>query len=219
MTHRSCFRLIYYMSLSYALLTSLLEQPSTGIELARRFDRSVGFFWQATHQQIYRELNSMLKNGWVSTLEQQGYAGRKKTYTVEYAGRQALTEWMVAQSPPAQLRDELMVKVRASAQLGSHSILPELERHLQLHLETLKVYQQIYAKDFAQDDATLQLHADQHQDHTRFIHKMILQLGIKLEQGWVDWLQLFIPQLQAFAEQADQQPSQSAHIKHMPEKH
>ena len=203
MTHRSSFGLISYMSLSYALLTSLLEQPSTGIELARRFDRSVGFFWQATHQQIYRELNSMLKNGWVSTLEQQGYAGRKKTYIVEYAGRQALTEWMVAQSPPAQLRDELMVKVRASAQLGSHSILPELERHLQLHLETLKVYQQIYAKDFA----ALELQADQNQDRTRFIHKMILQLGIKLEQGWVDWLQLFIPQLQAFAELEGEQSS------------
>ena len=49
------------MSLSYVLLTSLLEKPSTGIELARRFDRSMGFFWHATHQQIYRELKEKLK--------------------------------------------------------------------------------------------------------------------------------------------------------------
>ncbi len=48
------------MSLAHVLLTSLLEKPSTGIELARRFDRSMGFFWNATHQQIYRELNAML---------------------------------------------------------------------------------------------------------------------------------------------------------------
>lgn len=49
------------MSLSHVLLTSLIEKPSTGIELARRFDRSMGFFWNATHQQIYRELNAMLQ--------------------------------------------------------------------------------------------------------------------------------------------------------------
>ena len=32
------------MSLPHVLLTSLLELPSTGFELARRFDRSMGFF-------------------------------------------------------------------------------------------------------------------------------------------------------------------------------
>ncbi len=32
------------MSLPHVLLTSLLERPSTGFELARRFDRSMGFF-------------------------------------------------------------------------------------------------------------------------------------------------------------------------------
>lgn len=191
---------LHPMSLSYALLTSLLEQPSTGIELARRFDRSVGFFWQATHQQIYRELNAMLRSGWITTLEQPGYTGRKKTYKVQYSGRQALTEWMLAQSQPAQLRDELMVKVRAAAQLDEPSIIPELERHLQLHRNNLKIYEQIFAKDFS---ALLTSTQDQH-DRTRYIHKMILQLGIKLEQGWVDWLESFIPQLIAFQPQPDQ---------------
>ncbi len=66
------------MSLPHVLLTSLLERPSTGFELARRFDRSMGFFWNATHQQIYRELNNMLKKGWVSTLENEMDSGRKK---------------------------------------------------------------------------------------------------------------------------------------------
>lgn len=66
------------MSLAHVLLTSLLEKPSTGFDLARRFDRSMGFFWNATHQQIYRELSTMLKKGWISTLEQQSNNSRKK---------------------------------------------------------------------------------------------------------------------------------------------
>ena len=54
------------MSIQHALLTSLLEKPSTGYELANRFDRSIGYFWQATHQQIYRELGRMVTAGWLS---------------------------------------------------------------------------------------------------------------------------------------------------------
>src|SRR5450830_1600944 len=47
------------MSLQHALLTSLVEKPCSGYELARRFDKSIGYFWHATHQQIYRELARM----------------------------------------------------------------------------------------------------------------------------------------------------------------
>ncbi|MER7163689.1 PadR family transcriptional regulator, partial [Streptomyces lydicus] len=47
------------MSLPHAILTALLEKPSSGLELTRRFDRSIGYFWSATHQQIYRELGKL----------------------------------------------------------------------------------------------------------------------------------------------------------------
>lgn len=177
------------MSLAHVLLTSLIEKPSTGFELARRFDRSMGFFWNATHQQIYRELNAMQKKGWISTLEDQADTGRKKTYQVEQLGRIELTDWLVKQGQPAQLREELMVRLRVEAQFGGNTVLPELQRHLELHRDNLKLYQQIFAKDFA--------HADP-QDRTLFIHKMILQLGIDLERGWIDWLEQLIPTLQQF---------------------
>ena len=160
------------MSLSHVLLTSLIEKPSTGIELARRFDRSMGFFWNATHQQIYRELNAMLQKGWISTIEEEDSHSRKKTYQVERLGR-----------------EELMVRLRAEAQLGGNSTLPELERHLEIHKEKLKTYQQIFAKDFAQADEN---------DRTLYIHKMILQLGIDQELGWIAWLEQVIPRLKQF---------------------
>lgn len=177
------------MSLAHVLLTSLIEKPSTGIDLARRFDRSMGFFWNATHQQIYRELSAMQQKNWISTLEDHSSNTRKKTYQVEPLGRTELADWMLKQSAPAQLRDDLMVRLRAEAQLGGNSILPELERHLLLHQENLKIYQTIFAKDFADGPD---------QDRTQFIHKMILQLGIDLEIGWIKWLETVIPQLKAF---------------------
>ena len=54
------------MALEHAILVSLLEQPGSGYELARRFDRSIGRFWTATHQQIYRVLGRMGADGWIA---------------------------------------------------------------------------------------------------------------------------------------------------------
>ena len=190
--HPFYLRNITKMSLAHVLLTSLIEKPSTGFELARRFDRSMGFFWNATHQQIYRELNGMQKKGWISTLENQSDTGRKKTYQVEQLGRIELTEWLVKQGQPAQLREEIMVRLRVEAQLGGNSVLPELERHLELHRENLKLYQQIFAKDFAHTDD---------QDRNLYIHKLILQLGLDLENGWIKWLKQVISQLKIFENQ------------------
>ncbi|NEE29541.1 PadR family transcriptional regulator, partial [Streptomyces sp. SID7982] len=62
------------MALDHAILVSLLERPGSGYELARRFERSIGHFWTATHQQIYRVLGRMVADGLllVREVEQQG---------------------------------------------------------------------------------------------------------------------------------------------------
>ena len=47
------------LALEHAILVSLLEEPLTGYELAKKFDSSVGFFWKASHQQIYLSLKKL----------------------------------------------------------------------------------------------------------------------------------------------------------------
>ena len=54
------------MALEHAILVSLAERASTGYELARRFDKSIGQFWTATHQQVYKVLARMEADGWVA---------------------------------------------------------------------------------------------------------------------------------------------------------
>lgn len=44
------------MALSQAILATLLTGPVSGYKLTKRFNAAIGYFWQATHQQIYREL-------------------------------------------------------------------------------------------------------------------------------------------------------------------
>nr|WP_030121491.1 PadR family transcriptional regulator [Streptomyces californicus] len=79
------------MSLPHAILTALLEKPSSGLELTRRFDRSIGYFWSSTHQQIYRELGKLEQAGRIRALPPAAPArGQKKEYEVLPAGREEL---------------------------------------------------------------------------------------------------------------------------------
>jgi DNA-binding PadR family transcriptional regulator len=57
------------MALADAILACLTERPMTGYELAKTFDASIGFFWKADHQQIYRELSKLRDRGHVQARE------------------------------------------------------------------------------------------------------------------------------------------------------
>ena len=70
------------MSLRHAILVALLERPSSGLDLARRFDRSIGYFWSATHQSIYRELAKLEHENLVESLPQPNSRGQRKLYEV-----------------------------------------------------------------------------------------------------------------------------------------
>ncbi len=54
------------MALSHTIMTALLEDDFTGYGLAKYFDTSMGFFWRASHQQIYQELRKMAEKEWLS---------------------------------------------------------------------------------------------------------------------------------------------------------
>ena len=91
------------MSLPHAILTALLEKPSSGLELTRRFDKSIGYFWSATHQQIYRELGKLETRGLhPGPARRQPARGQKKEYEVLPAGRAELARWTAAARTPSR---------------------------------------------------------------------------------------------------------------------
>lgn len=178
------------MSLPHAVLTSLLEKSTSGYDLARRFDKSIGYFWHATHQQIYRELARMEAAGWI-----EGYvppdAGhtRKKHYRVLSAGRAELVRWAQERADPMDLRDAFTVKLRADAVLGEVDLAPELRRHMALHAQRLAQYRQFEARDFPPGQTLTRAQAIQH---------MILKKGILFEAGQLAWTREMLDDLQSF---------------------
>ncbi|MFF3707360.1 PadR family transcriptional regulator [Streptomyces phaeochromogenes] len=167
------------MSLPHAILTALLEKPSSGLELTRRFDRSIGYFWSATHQQIYRELGKLEAEGHIRALPtQQPARGQKKRYEVLPAGRAELARWTAASQDPKPLRDTMLLRLRAAAVVGTDGIEADLRRHLDLHRRQLAEYEEIQERDFPPGK-------DAPQDR---LQHLVLRAGIDLETFWTGWL-------------------------------
>jgi len=199
------------MSTQHALLISLIEKPSSGYDLARRFDKSIGYFWHATHQQIYRELGRMAELGWIAADETareattqpttqpaaqstdnaapEGNAvekkNRKKVYGVLPAGRQELVRWVLSPGAGLDQREEILVKLRADAAIGPLGLDQEMLRLIALHEERLALYRNIERKDFA---GTL--------DRRQKIQHALLMRGIQFQENWVKWGRELLPLLE-----------------------
>ena len=146
------------MSLPHALLVALIERPSSGSDLARRFDRSIGYFWPATHQQIYRELGRLEAAGWVQAQPPESSRGRKRAYRVLADGRAELRRWLRERGELKPPREELLVRLRAEAAIGpTPGLLQEIERVRAHHAEKLAIFHAIEARDFELDEPSRQV--------------------------------------------------------------
>ncbi|NEA99612.1 PadR family transcriptional regulator [Streptomyces sp. SID13726] len=177
------------MALEHAILVSLLEKPGSGYELARRFERSIGYFWTATHQQIYRVLKRMENDGWVAAqdIPQQGRPD-KKEYSVADLGRAALSSWLHDPIEPDSVRHDLAVKIRGAAFDDPTALIREVERHRQAHRDRLAHYLAGEERDFTGpeegDDTPLQ----EPLDAERELQHAVLRGGIAYERMMIGWL-------------------------------
>ncbi|MFF8831037.1 PadR family transcriptional regulator [Streptomyces sp. NPDC015131] len=168
------------MSLPHAILTALLEKPSSGLELTRRFDRSIGYFWSATHQQIYRELGKLEQAGHIRALPAAVPSrGQKKEYEVLPAGVAELTGWVRSSEDPKPIRDALLLRLRAAAVVGTEGLAGELRRHLELHRAQLAEYRGMEERQFPPERRAA--------EPDRLRH-LVLRGGIELERFWTQWL-------------------------------
>ncbi|WP_405851809.1 PadR family transcriptional regulator [Streptomyces sp. NBC_00090] len=177
------------MALEHAILVSLLEKPGSGYELARRFERSIGYFWTATHQQIYRVLKRMESDGWIAVREvpQQGRPD-KKEYSVVDLGRAALSTWLHAPIEPESVRHDLAVKIRGAAFDDPAALIREVERHRRAHTDRLTHYLAGEERDFTGSGAPPAPGPGEPLDSERELQHVVLRGGIAYERMMIAWL-------------------------------
>jgi DNA-binding PadR family transcriptional regulator len=167
------------MALEHAILVSLAERASSGYDLARRFDKSIGQFWSATHQQVYKVLARMESSGWVAgTLVPQEGRPDKKVYELTAEGRDELARWISEPAEPEVARSDLAVKIRGVSYGDADAVIAEIGRHRALHLERLEYYLANEKHEFP-DPSRLSGH--------RLHQYLVLRGGINLERNLIDW--------------------------------
>lgn len=182
------------MSLPHALLTSLVGHSASGSDLAQRFDRSLGYFWHATHQQIYRELARMEALGWIESLPAESGRGRKRAYQILPAGQAELRRWVGTTMDPQPLRNELMVRLRAEAALGmdddaTAALVQELRNRLQLHEAQLALYREFEVRDLNRQQGK--------PTRKQALQNLVLASGIQHEGFWIEICQKALAILQS----------------------
>ncbi|WP_295657659.1 PadR family transcriptional regulator [uncultured Nocardioides sp.] len=172
------------MALEHALLVALREQPGAGLDLTRRFEKSIGYFWHATHQQIYRVLARMEADGWVHA-EAVAQTGRpdKKVYAVTAAGERELADWLAAPTPVETFRSELAVKLRGASYGERTAVLASVRDNLADHRARLAHYEQLARRGYPRPGSLTGHELDQY---------LVLRGGIGLEQFWIDWLEEYL---------------------------
>ena len=162
------------MSLRIAALGLLAQQPGSGYDLLKEFEKSMANVWPATQSQLYGELNKLADAGLIEVSDI-GPRGRKE-YRITDAGRAELRRWvtntqddppfrsssvlrvfLLGAIPPAQAREH-MVAMAAGAEA-------ELERYVELR----------DAVDWDTGDDGL------------FYGRAALEYGLRLSQMEADW--------------------------------
>jgi DNA-binding PadR family transcriptional regulator len=188
------------VALEHALLVSLSERPAAGLELARRFERSIGFFWSATHQQIYKVLRRMENDGWVTaSIEPTTGAPDKRVYSGTDVGTKVLADWIATTTPRAGFRSEIAVKMRAASYGDRAALEANLRELLEDHRVRLAHYEGMAARDFP-DPARL--------EGQELDTYLVLRGGILQETFWIAWITEYLQAHEPFETGAARLPQE-----------
>lgn len=132
------------MALAHAIMTALIDDDLSGYELARDFETSLGFFWNASHQQIYQELRKLADKGWLNKREvHQSGKPNKICYGLTGLGRDALAEWVVGGSRTQAAKDELLVKLYNLGPENASHLAGEIQERREKMMKLMYLYEKI----------------------------------------------------------------------------
>jgi len=151
----------------------------SGSELARDFEKSLGFFWRASHQQIYQELRKLAEKGWLNKREvNQSGKPNKILYGLTRAGREALADWVYGPTRNQPAKDELMLKLYNLSEANVQHMMGEISQRREDMMRRLYLYEAIRRRHY-DDPASLPVR-----------HKgvyLALEAGIHSGEQFLSW--------------------------------
>lgn len=176
------------MSLAYVILGLLQQQEQTGYDLKNECcDQSIAHLWPADQAQIYRTLDKLEAQGWIScTVEIQRDRPNRKVYCMTEAGVAELTQWLQTHQPLPILREPLLAQLYFAAQLPNQAIIDLLQQELAARREKLAECEVISVPSLDHLTASRE----------QKMHRLVVELVKQREQTYVSWLKHAIATIQ-----------------------
>ncbi len=167
------------MSLKHAILTLLETEEASGYDLLKQFKQRLGFFWNASHQQIYLQLKKMSAEDLIEfEIEHQQGKPDRKVYRTTELGHQELLDWMVTPVKVDRVNDALLVKLYAGHLTDKTTLKQEMSSHRDIHTRMLGTFLEL-EKTYLEYPEPLQ--------QTYKLPYLTLRRGILGEQAWLAW--------------------------------
>lgn len=172
------------MSLAQAILGLLQQEERTGYDLKTScFDQCIAHLWPADQAQIYRTLDKLVEQGWISCrVEIQHDRPNRKVYSVTERGKAELSQWLQCSQPLSIVRDPLLVQMYFAAQLPNQAIIQLLEQQLVARYKKLAECEAI----------KLPMLNDPSASREQIMQRLVLESVIQREQAYIVWLKTAI---------------------------
>lgn len=166
------------MSLKHVLLMVLKKQSATGYGITKWFDGPLGYFWDTSHQRVYRALAKLHEDGWVrfEVVPQQGKPD-KKVYEITELGDKALNDWMLKPLQLPRVNEPFLVKLFGTDLTYIEPLIAEARQRLEEHKALLQDYLQVEKTYFSTPKLT---------PEQRMMY-LTLKRGLIYEQGNIRW--------------------------------
>ena len=176
--------------LKHGILGLLNYGDKTGYEIMTVFRDSLNHFWTAQTSQIYRELQTMEKNGWISQrhVEQAGKPD-KNVFSITEAGRAELLGWLRAENLPKSARDPFLMKTFFRGELPVEENIAYFRACRQ---------ERVFPDDGKQATAAAEMYRQAIQNPEKAVYwKLTIEFGRMFERMYRQWCQICVQELES----------------------
>ncbi|AWX15283.1 PadR family transcriptional regulator [Mergibacter septicus] len=174
------------MALSHTILAILAHEEVSGYDIGKKFNQTYGLIWHASHQQVYRELSLLEKQGdIVFTLRAQVGKPDRKVYQITTQGEQNLRQWLLQTSLKSGInRDEFTSRLLAAIKFHPENALEVVQARIDSHRQNINNMSCLLEK----------LEKDPNKKHYDNLMMLILKKNLKQEKLNLEWAeQDFLP--------------------------
>jgi PadR family transcriptional regulator, regulatory protein AphA len=126
---------------SYVVLGLVAGGATTSYDMKQMASRSVGYFWNFPHSQLYAEPARLVGLGLLAE-EREVEGRRRRVYTLTPAGREALGDWLrEPTNEQTQIRDTGLLKLFFGTGMSADELSALARAQEQAHQARLDVYE------------------------------------------------------------------------------